>query len=51
VTTDHGGSKFADTTEGGVAEGVAAEESVSESHAGPNRTGSDVVELDAEDTQ
>jgi hypothetical protein len=38
VTTNHGGSEFAGTTEGGVAEGVATGESVSESHAGPNRT-------------
>jgi len=38
VTTNHGGSKFAGTTERGVAEGVAMAESVSESHADPNRT-------------
>lgn len=38
MTTDHGGSKFVHTNEGGVAGGVATGEPVSESHAGPNRT-------------
>ena len=38
VTTNQGGSKFAGATEGGVAQDVATGESVSESHAGPNRT-------------
>jgi hypothetical protein len=39
VTTNHGGSEFAGTTEGGGAEGLAPGESVSESHAGPNPKG------------